>query len=237
MTASKLERNFTVNSRFNPFWNKDYDFSDAKNLAEIAKQDAFDVNGPLTMTPYKAGGGDVITSPWGSNRALDGGQYAADFVYAIAAEGVVNADKLANLKPKPLEFCSKELVVDPNNMLSLQRHRGRQEHWDVKAGVLTVVLDGERIDVPAGQSIFIPQGAVHCMCNVSDAPVTVVELQTGVCREEDNVRLADFSKRPTYPITTETEFKSAQIYGALCDDIAQKLNCTPKNPALSVSLT
>lgn len=209
-------------SQFNPDWNKAYNFLDPKNRAEIAKQDAYNVSGPLTMAPYKSGGGDVIISPWGSNRALDSGQYAEGFVYLIETDSVVNADKLANLQPNPLEFCSKELRVDPNNMLSLQRHRGRQEYWDVKKGVLTVVLDGERIDVPAGKAIFIPQGAVHCMCNVSDSPVTVIELQTGVCREEDNVRLADFSDRATYPITTETEYRSAQLYDSLCAEIRQK---------------
>lgn len=222
-----------MTGHFNPDWNPHYNFSDPKNLAEIEKQDAFDRAGPLTMTQYQSGGGDTIQSPWGSNKALDAGNYPDGYVYKVNADEVVNPDSLSLLQPRPREFCSKELVVRPGNMLSLQRHRGRQEYWAVKEGVLNVILNGERIDVPAGKAIFVPQRAVHCMNNVSDHSVTVIELQTGICREEDNVRLIDFAGRPTYPLTTENEWRSAQAYALLQQEIVEKFGLkNSPHPAL-----
>ena len=131
----------------------------------------------------------------------------------------------------------------PGNQLSLQRHRGREEYWVVKEGLLTVIVDGQMIDVPAGQAIFIPQGAIHCMNNRTDANVHVEELQFGICREADNVRLVDATvdaqgnpaPRPTYPLTTQTEFESAKLFAALAVEIAAKRGFTPSAQLMTLS--
>ncbi len=122
------------------------------------------------------------------------------------------------------DHCEKLIRVLPRNMLSLQRHRGRRETWTVKQGVLTVIVDGERRDLNAGDNIHIPKGAVHCMINVSDAPVVVHEIQEGINRENDNVRLVDFNNRPTYPLATDVERKSAALYKAIAEAIRESLN-------------
>ena len=103
-------------------------------------------------------------------------------------------------------------MVNPGYVLSLQRHRGRAELWEVLEGTLGVIRDGDFFDVEAGGSVEIPKGSVHCMVNATRLPVRVRETQRGICRENDNVRLADFNGRATYPLTSETEYLSAQIY-------------------------
>jgi uncharacterized cupin superfamily protein len=127
-------------------------------------------------------------------------------------------------------------MVNPGYMLSLQRHRGRAEIWEVTEGVLTVIMDGKRHDVEAGNSITLPKGSVHCMINSSDKPVVVRETQTGICRESDNIRLVDFNNRPTYPLTSEVEFLSAQLYAEIQAEHAQRYRFENlPHPALLVS--
>jgi len=173
-----------VADHFNSRWNEHYDFNDADNIAEIAKVDSYD----LSKDNSVYADGDTIQSPWGSNRVL-----------TLTQEGGE-------------DICIKEITVKPGFMLSLQRHRGRAEVWEVTDGTLGVICNGDYSEIPAGQSITLPKGAVHCMINPTDKPVTVKETQRGICREKDNVRLADFNDRPLYPLTSEVEYKSAQLY-------------------------
>lgn len=237
MSAPDMKSEFAVNQRFSPNWNKGYDFDNPANQAEIAKQDGFDVPGALeAMEKYKPGGGDTIESPWGLNWSINAGDADAHTVKDYLARFNLSFDALLNpTEGDPVsegkEFCVKGLIVEPGNQLSLQRHRGREEYWMVKEGLLTVIVDGHQVDVPAGQAIFIPKGSVHCMNNRTDAPVHVEELQFGICREADNVRLLDATRdketgapkpRATYPITSENEFISAQLFAQLAIEIGRR---------------
>jgi len=226
-----------MESSFNIALNPHYDFQNPANLAEIVKQDKFHEEGALMqMTPYKRGGGSIIDSPWGSNQSLDCDEADSKTVQKYLAKFGLSFDQLMNAnashggRAEPVEYCVKDLVVWPGNQLSLQKHQGREEFWIVKSGLLTVIVDSQRIDVAAGQGIFIPKGSVHCMNNCTDENVVVEELQLGICREEDNVRLLDATRdehgnpkpRATYPITTKNEFVSAQIFAKVATEIAIK---------------
>ena len=182
-----------MSDHFNPAWNPHYDFNHPDNLREIAKVDSY----RLDMDKADYATGQLVDSPWGNNQVLEAKQ------------------------ENGIDVCIKRITVKPGYMLSLQRHRGREELWEVKEGTLTVILDGKRYDVPAGQSISMHRGAVHCMINSSDKPVVVVETQSGICREEDNIRLIDFNNRPTYPLTSETEYESALLYAHIQNDHAE----------------
>lgn len=181
-----------MTDKFNKNWNPHYDFTNPDNLREITKVDSYRIE--MDKADYTTG--QLVDSPWGSNQVLEAKQ------------------------ENGIDVCIKKITVKPGFMLSLQRHRGREELWEVKEGTLTVILDGKRYDVPAGQSISMHRGAVHCMINSSDKPVVVVETQSGICREEDNIRLIDFNNRPTYPLTTELEYQSALLYAHIQNDHA-----------------
>jgi len=229
-----LGSNFAMNTRFPAQYNIYYPFTNPAYIAEIKKQDGFDAEGALLkMEGYQSGGGSVIPSPWGSNRSVDAGQGDRQTVsqylskHNLAFSNLINpmgAESVA----EPVEFCIKDLVVNVGNQLSLQRHRGREEYWIVKSGVLTVIVDGHQLDVKAGEAIFIPKGSTHCMNNKTNAFVHVEELQFGICREADNVRLLDATRdesgapkpRATYPIRNEIEFRSAQLFAQLANKIA-----------------
>ena len=87
----------------------------------------------------------------------------------------------------------KRLEVSPGKRLSYQRHAHRAEHWFVVAGRAVVTLDGERLEVGAGEAVDIPLGAAHRVENpTDDEPLVFVEVQTGTSFGEDDIeRLED----------------------------------------------
>jgi len=86
----------------------------------------------------------------------------------------------------------KEIVVQPGERLSLQKHRRRAEHWTVVSGEALVTVGDEEIPLKAGQSVDIPRGAVHRVMNPGDVPLVFVEVQMGdYFGEDDIIRLED----------------------------------------------
>lgn len=146
---------------------------------------------------YKVG--DHDTRPWGS--------------YTVTAVGVSDAGE---------DICEKEIHVLPGQVLSLQSHENRREHWRVMDGTLTVILDDQRHELPAGADIRIPQGAIHCMANLADIPCTVREIQEGICREDDIKRYIDAYGRGTESIDGEMAQKSIALYQALLAQLGKK---------------
>lgn len=139
------------------------------------------------LAPYKVG--DHDKRPWGS--------------YTVTAVGKNAAGE---------DVCEKDIHVLPQQILSLQSHAERREHWQVIAGTLTVILDDTRHELPAGSAIRIPLGAIHCMANLSGDTCTVREVQEGICREEDIKRYIDAYGRGTENVFGETAEKSIALY-------------------------
>lgn len=90
----------------------------------------------------------------------------------------------------------KELTVEPGKMLSMQRHQDRAEHWFVAKGTATVYTinrssDAELLgEFAQHQYIHINREEWHQLCNETDQPLKVVEIQYGKnCVEEDIQRL------------------------------------------------
>ncbi len=98
------------------------------------------------------------------------------------------------------EICKKIIAIDARQALSLQRHYHRREVWHVVEGTITVILDGQVLNLVTGQELEIPLGAVHSMINLGREPVLLYEKQIGVCREDDNERLYDYAGRPVDPV-------------------------------------
>lgn len=86
----------------------------------------------------------------------------------------------------------KELTVEPGQRLSMQRHQQRAEHWFVSEGTATVYTVNRKSDMEllgefdTHQHIHIDRGEWHQLCNETDKPLRVVEIQYGdACIEED----------------------------------------------------
>jgi cytidyltransferase-like protein len=87
----------------------------------------------------------------------------------------------------------KELVVEPGQQLSMQRHQHRTELWYVAEGVASIFFlddDGERYhvaDVQPYQNHMIFQHCWHQLANLTDKPLKIVEIQYGDRCEEDDI--------------------------------------------------
>jgi len=86
----------------------------------------------------------------------------------------------------------KELTINPNCSLSMQKHRDRSEFWFVTEGVASVYTINKSTDLePIGmykkhQHIWIPSGVWHQLANETTQPLRIVEIQYGDnCIEED----------------------------------------------------
>ena len=90
----------------------------------------------------------------------------------------------------------KELTVNPGQRLSMQRHKDRAEHWFVSEGEATVYTLDSSTDLDLRgkynkfESLHILNKEWHQLCNESDYPLKVVEIQYGDnCIEDDIERV------------------------------------------------
>ena len=108
--------------------------------------------------------GDHDTRPWGTWEVLD----AED------------------------NFCVKRICVTPGNILSLQLHHFRSEHWIIVKGEAVVTLGDDKIVRKANESVYIPAETKHRIQNDTTEDMEFIEIQTGENLDEnDIVRLED----------------------------------------------
>ena len=84
-------------------------------------------------------------------------------------------------------FQVKRLLVKPHASLSLQSHRYRAEHWIVLSGRARATIGDEVVEVGVNESAFVPVGVRHRLANPHDAPLVVVEVQSGSYLGEDDI--------------------------------------------------
>ena len=84
----------------------------------------------------------------------------------------------------------KELVVNPQKQLSMQKHHQRSELWFVAAGRGVLKRkNSPSITLTQNQMVTIPVGEWHQLENTSSVPLHIVEIQWGdKCTEDDIIR-------------------------------------------------
>lgn len=93
-------------------------------------------------------------------------------------------------------FKVKRITVNPGQILSLQKHHHRAEHWIVVRGTAAIVNGDTELVLREDQSTYIPIGNVHRLENPGRIPLDIIEVQTGSYLEEDDiVRLDDVYNR------------------------------------------
>jgi len=93
----------------------------------------------------------------------------------------------------------KELVVNPFNKLSMQKHFKRNELWYVAEGIATVLYQGSpkwKVTIErtlmTDENFVIPKGTWHRLINDTEKPLEIIEIQYGEeCTEEDIERKHD----------------------------------------------
>jgi mannose-1-phosphate guanylyltransferase/mannose-6-phosphate isomerase len=86
----------------------------------------------------------------------------------------------------------KRLTVKPGEVLSLQMHHRRSEHWTVVTGTAKVRVGEEEFLLNRNESTYIPMGTLHRLENPTDQDIHLIEVQCGdYFGEDDIVRLED----------------------------------------------
>jgi mannose-6-phosphate isomerase len=86
----------------------------------------------------------------------------------------------------------KRIHIKPGKRLSLQRHKHRAEHWHIITGTAIVTRNNEQLRLSSGDSVDIPQGAIHRIENPGPNEMYFIEVQQGNYFGEDDIeRLED----------------------------------------------
>lgn len=89
-------------------------------------------------------------------------------------------------------FHVKKIIVKPGQILSLQKHRHRAEHWIILEGEARVTKNKETLILGQNDHVYIPVGCVHRIENIGAKALTFIEVQTGTYfGEDDIIRLED----------------------------------------------
>ena len=81
----------------------------------------------------------------------------------------------------------KKIVVDPGQVLSLQMHYHRSEHWIVISGTAKVVIDETESMLHENEGVFVGQGIKHRLENIGIVPLEIIEVQNGSYLGEDDI--------------------------------------------------
>jgi mannose-1-phosphate guanylyltransferase/mannose-6-phosphate isomerase len=93
-------------------------------------------------------------------------------------------------------FQVKRITVNPGQILSLQMHHHRAEHWVVVSGTARVTCGDVVKLLTENESTYIPIGQTHRLENPGKLPLHLIEVQSGsYLGEDDIVRFEDIYKR------------------------------------------
>ena len=82
-----------------------------------------------------------------------------------------------------------QIRIRPGKSIALQKHLNRAEHWIVVTGTALVKRGDEQVTLQADESTYITRGMEHRLENPGNAPLEIIEVQTGRFSEKDIVRL------------------------------------------------
>jgi len=93
-------------------------------------------------------------------------------------------------------FLIKELTINANSSISLQKHLYRSEHWLITQGKPKITIDKKIFFKEKDEAVYIPKGSIHRIENQYKKPVKIMEAQTGsVLKESDIIRFKDIYGR------------------------------------------
>ena len=84
----------------------------------------------------------------------------------------------------------KRIFVYPKQRFSLQYHNYREEHWTIVEGIGTITQGDIESTIRPGEYAYIPKGTLHRLCGGEEG-ITLIEVQKGICDEDDIVRIED----------------------------------------------
>ncbi|MCI0381873.1 MAG: mannose-1-phosphate guanylyltransferase/mannose-6-phosphate isomerase [Chlamydiae bacterium] len=91
----------------------------------------------------------------------------------------------------------KKITVFPQQKLSLQMHKFRNEHWVIVRGMAKVTLNEKIFFLNENENTYIPKESLHRLENPLNEPLELIEVQLGqYVGEDDIIRFEDIYGRP-----------------------------------------
>lgn len=109
------------------------------------------------------------------------------------------------LMEQDLGFKIKRIVVNPGEKLSRQMHFHRNEHWVVVKGTARIVNGDKEIYIHENESTYISKTTEHRLENPGIIPLEIIEIQTGMYLEEDDIVRFDDMYGRTEKTTIQNE--------------------------------
>lgn len=94
----------------------------------------------------------------------------------------------------------KKLTIDPGCSSSIQTHKKRSEHWIILSGTAKILLNDETKLLHPNDSLHIPTGATHRIENPTTDPLVLIEVQSGLHLEEDDIVRKDDPYQQEHPV-------------------------------------
>ena len=86
----------------------------------------------------------------------------------------------------------KEIIVSKGSKLSLQKHSGRSEFWQIVKGESKITIEENKHYLKEKEHIYIPKNTIHRIENIGKDELIFIEIQLGEnLKEEDIIRLED----------------------------------------------
>ena len=86
----------------------------------------------------------------------------------------------------------KEIIVSKGSKLSLQKHSGRSEFWQIVKGKSKITIEKNEHYLKEKEHIYIPKNTIHRIENIGKEELIFIEIQLGEnLKEEDIIRLED----------------------------------------------
>ncbi len=86
----------------------------------------------------------------------------------------------------------KEIKVNQNSKLSLQKHKSRSEFWQIVKGKSKIIIEEKEYFLKEKEHIYIPKNTIHRIENIGKEELIFIEIQLGEnLKEEDIIRLED----------------------------------------------
>ena len=86
----------------------------------------------------------------------------------------------------------KEIKVNTKSKLSLQKHKGRSEFWQIVSGKSKITIENKEYFLKEKEHIFIPENIIHRIENIGKEDLIFIEIQLGSnLKEDDIIRLED----------------------------------------------
>lgn len=91
------------------------------------------------------------------------------------------------LMDKGERFKVRKVTLKPKEKLTNQMHLHRAEHWIIVSGTAKVTIEGNSKFLSENESTYIPLGVMHQLENPGVIPLEIIEVQSGIYLEEDDV--------------------------------------------------